>query len=398
MELFLQMGHGMQSMAIELIKKWNKGTLILSPVNIAPDKILGYSERVRNVGGNILFDPQMFYPKEGHIKLQKYDYWPTDNASIGTEQTIKSIVRELVKINVSLCTEKIILPSIEMNDIKLKYGYDFICSCTEYVRQTSSKEILATICLYPEMIRSQETLEIIIENLKTLPVNGFYIVPHPPNGEYIVSDYLWMMGMLKLVTCLKLHKKYVIVGYSNHQALIYATSKVDAIASGTFMNTRSFNPAKFKSPKDDDIKQKSKWYYSPAAMCEYKAALLDVAKQRDFLDMFMPQGNFSNPYSEMLFKGAMPSSTNYNESNSFKHYLWCLNEQCSMLPTESYKKCYDAYNFMLDSAEHQSEEFKKKGIRGQNRDFTPALEVNRMAVVSVEEDYGLRLQLDWDYV
>ena len=69
-----------------------------------------------------------------------------------------------------------------------------------------------------------------------------------------------------------------------------------------------------------------------------------------------------------------------------------------MLSTESYKKCYDAYSFMLDSAEHQSEEFKKKGIRGQNRDFTPALEVNRMAVVSGEEDYGLRLQLDWNNI
>lgn len=73
------------------------------------------------------------------------------------------------------------------------------------------------------------------------------------------------------------------------------------------MNTRSFVPGKFKSPKDDDVKHKSTWYYLPSAFTEYKAALLDVAMQRGYLDAFVPQGEYKNPYSEMLFNGAQPS-------------------------------------------------------------------------------------------
>lgn len=33
MELYLQMGHGMQTMAQELVKGWGAGKVIISPVN-----------------------------------------------------------------------------------------------------------------------------------------------------------------------------------------------------------------------------------------------------------------------------------------------------------------------------------------------------------------------------
>ena len=161
------------------------------------------------------------------------------------------------------------------------------------------------------------------------------------------------------------------------------------------MNTRSFVPGKFKSPKDDDIKHKSTWYYFPPAFTEYKATLLDVAMQRGYLNLFAPQGEYINPYSEMLFSGAQPSSTNYNESNSFKHYLHCLNVQCDTLSKDNYDDTYSQYEFMLNAAENQIKEFKRHGISGQNRDFLPAIEANRIAMCANDEDYGLKLKLDW---
>lgn len=46
-------------------------------------------------------------------------------------------------------------------------------------------------------------------------------------------------------------------------------------------------------------------------------------------------------------------------------------------------------------AENQIAEFKKRGISGQNRDFAPAIEANRVAMCANDEDYGLKLQFDW---
>lgn len=395
MELYLQLGHGMQALAQELVKSWGTGNVIISPVNLQQDKLVAFSKKIQAVGGQVLFDPQMFYPKEGHLKLQAYDYWPTQGVSITSGDGHAAINRELLRINNLINTTDIILPGIEMAEAQFVYGLNWMNSSAIYFAQKTDKPLLATLCLYPETIRNASAIETLVEQLKTVPVSGYYIIPHPSNNEYIVSDMSWVIGLLKLVTCLKLAKKKVIVGYSNHQGLMYALANVDGIASGTYMNTRSFNPAKFKSPKDDDIKHKSTWYYLPTAFSEYKAALLDVAMQRGYLDAFRPQGEFLNPYSEMLFKGAQPSSTNYNETNSFKHYLHCLKVQCDMLSLDSYQETYDAYEFMLNTAENQIREFKRHGMSGQNRDFAPAVEANRVAMCANNEDYGLKLQLDW---
>lgn len=395
MELYLQMGHGMQSMAEELVSHWNGGNVILSPVNIAQDRIAGFSKKIMAAGGNVLFDPQMFYPKEGHEKLRAYDYWPQDGVSISTGDVAEDINRELLRLNNAIGSSAIILPGLEMKEDALSYGLELMNRSAEYFSSKSELPLFATLCLYSETIRNTSAIESLVELLRTIPVTGFYIIPRPSNNEYIVSDPLWMIGMLKLLSCLKLFGKKTIVGYTSHQGLAYALANADGIASGTYMNTRSFVPAKFKSQKDDDIKHKSTWFYLPTAFCEYKAALLDVAMQRGYLDSFKPQGVFYNEYSAMLFSGAQPTSTNYKETNSFKHYLYCLKLQCDLLTTSTYRETYDTYEFMLNNAEIQIKEFKRHGISGQNRDFAPAIEANRVAMCANDEDYGMKLQFDW---
>lgn len=398
MDLYLQMGHGMQAMALELIKTWGKGSVIISPVNLPQDKLVSFSRKIQAAGGQVLFDPQMFYPKEGHIKLQAYDYWPVQGATISSDNERKRINQELLRINNAINTSDVILPGIEMREDQFQYVIHWMNESAIYFSQKTTKPLLATLCLYPETIRNSFAIEGLVDDLKKVPVSGFYIIPHPTNNEYIVSDPSWMIGMMKLLSCLKLARKKVIVGYSNHQGLMYSLANIDGIASGTYMNTRSFNPSKFKSPKDDDIKHKSTWFYLPSAFSEYKAALLDVAMQRGYLDIFRPQGEFANPFSEMLFHGAQPSSTNYNETNSFKHYLHCLKVQCDVLSHSSYQETYDAYEFMLNTAENRIRDFKRKGMSGQNRDFAPAIEANRVAMCANDEDYGFRLRIDWNQI
>ena len=51
---------------------------------------------------------------------------------------------------------------------------------------------------------------------------------------------------------------------------------------------------------------------------------------------------------------------------------------------------------MINTAENQIKEFKKKGISGQNRDFAPSIEANRIAMCANNDDYGLKLQFEWE--
>lgn len=398
MQLYLQMGHGMQSLALELLKEWGQGDIILSPVNTDPSKIVSYSKSIIKEGGSVLLDPQIFYPKEGNLNLRKYEYWPTEGVSIVSDEEYINIDRELLALNNEIGTDEIILPADQINEETLIHGLMWINSSAEYFRKKTNKKLLATLCIYPETIRNVDSVELIIDRLNKADVDGYYIVPQPSNSEYMVTDQLWMIGMMKLISCLKLMNKKVIVGYSNHQGLLYALANADAIASGTFMNTRSFVPTKFKYPRDRDIKQRSKWYYLPDTFSEYKVTTLDVAHQRGFLNEFEPHGDYSNDSSSILFKGARPSTTNYKERDSFKHYLHCLREQCKLISKDTYDDTLTTYELMLIGAENKINRFKKKGISGQNRDFDAAIEANRVAMYANQEDYGFRLSMNWGTV
>lgn len=394
MELYLQMGHGMQTMCENLIKKWGKGTVILSPVNMPFSKLEKYSSKIRSIGGSILFDPQLFFPKEANNKLKLYDYWPSENATLTDSSVLNKTDKKLLEINSLIASERIILPSLQMNEENFNKILKQTEESIKFFRSNSSKKLLATISLYPETIRNESFVEKLINVISLLDVDGYYVIPQPPNSEYIITDSLWMMGMLKLLTCLKFNNKEVVVGYSSHQGLLYSLANVDAIASGNFMNTRAFSPLKFKN-KESGPMNKSTWFYVPHVMCEYKAIQLDVAKQRGILELFKPKGLFVNEDSQNLFAGAMPSSTNFKEPNSFNHYLHCLKIQCEDLKEETYEQTFSKYEFLLSAAETKLKEIKKYGISGQNRDFEDGIEVNRIAMISCKEDYGFKIGMEW---
>lgn len=394
MELYLQMGHGMQQLSKTLLSQWGAGNIILSPVNIKPQSLEKYAKDIHSLNGKLYFDPQIFYPHNPNSKLTNYDYWP--HGTISDTSTMTSICHDLLELNNRIETEAIILPSTKFDEGSAYKVLRQLAESANYFRGKTSKKLFATLCIASETIRNQIFIENIIESIIKLDVDGYYLIVQPSNGEYINTDTLWTLGFLKLTACLKLSQKLVVIGYANHQTMVASILKVDGIASGSYMNTRSFSPEKFQSYTDDDTKRKSTWYYVPDAMSEYKATFLDIAKQRGFLNEFAPQGNFRNQYSAMLFSGAMPSSTSYNERESFLHYLTCLKKQCDSLNHSLYQDAFNAYDFMLNNAEAKIKLLKRKGIRGQNRDFEPGIDANRVAMYAIDEDYGFKLRMEWD--
>lgn len=98
MELYLQMGHGMQRMCGELIQHWGKGNVILSPVNTVPSKIVALSKQYQKNGGGVLFDPQLYYPKDGADKLKLYEYWPDNDVSITDTPMHQKICRDILPL------------------------------------------------------------------------------------------------------------------------------------------------------------------------------------------------------------------------------------------------------------------------------------------------------------
>lgn len=395
MDLYIQMGHGMQSMCKELTSEWGSSTIILSPLNIAPPKLNNFTRDIISANGKVLFDPQLYFPRKYHKNLSKYDYWPQDGITNLENGNCSVLIEKLYELNEHIHTELFILPSFIVNRIDDRWNalqQAYISKAREY---KSSKELVSTIAITGDVLSDSSQVELITQFVYHWDVEGVYIVCEHPEHYYLVDKPLWLSNLLALVAGIKrLHKK-VIVGYASHQMLCLAMAKCDAIASGNFLNVRWFKPEHFETLDDDSVSRRAVWYYCPQALSEYKVTFLDIAQRINALDSMKPAPGMINRYCDMLFAGSLPSSTGYRECQAHKHYLCCLRYQSNMATRNSYAETKNAQLLLLETAEQILSGLRSKGIRGQDRDFSEIIDVNRAAIAVHDLEFQFSLSQEW---
>lgn len=226
-------------------------------------------------------------------------------------------------------------------------------------------------------------------------MDGYYIVCEHPSGQYLVTEPTWVANVIDLAAGLRLQGADVILGYCNHQMLIAAVAHVTAIASGTWMNVRSFPPDKFKAQYEDEIRQRATWYYCPQALAEYKIPFLDIAKRQRVLSLMAPPPALDGGFVSGLFSGVQPTSVSFSEQAAFRHYLHALRIQCSEAIGSSFDSTVENHERILDTAEVLLRRLAQAGIRGQLRDFGEIVDVNRAALELFKSLRGSVLRRRW---
>ena len=79
------------------------------------------------------------------------------------------------------------------------------------------------------------------------------------------------------------------------------------------MNVRSFPPDKFRAAYEDEIKQRSIWYYMPQGLSEYKIPFLDIAQRLTLLERMAPTEDMATLFAAPLFDGGQPSAAGFTE-------------------------------------------------------------------------------------
>ena len=392
MKLYLQLGHGMMGLCRELLPNMPDSTVILSPRDLDEKQIERFVKDIEKKGGTTLLDPQLYAPRSNHRKLTNHTYWPRDY-STETADYKKAVLPALKALNDSAQTSAFILPGLyceRVGDIWLNIHDDIIDAAAGY----SDKKI-GTLCLSADVLRAQDQLDLLLAKTEEWGLDGYYVIAAHPAGEYLVDDPLWLTQLLSLCAGLKLQKKEVILGYSNHQTLCTACAGIDALASGTWMNVRSFTLSKFFNPDPDEVKRKRTWYYCPQALTEVKPEFLDIAFISKILMSLAPLPAYNSHYADMLFSGALPTNTVYKEPDSFKHYLTCLHSQCQMASRENFDETINYHRKSLKDAGKMVAFMHKHGVRGQKRDFEDYIDVNLSAIDAFEADKGFLLKRMW---
>ena len=285
MELYLQLGHGMMEHCKVLLQKWGTGTVILSPRDLDDGQIERFSSEIVALNGKTILDPQLYDPRANHHRLVEHDYWPDSyNTSIllGGQAQYR-LLSKIRALNDAAFTKQCIIPSLYCDRVT----DDWLAAQEALINGASSvfggKGKLATIALSSEALRFDEQIETLLLRSESWAVDGYYVVAEHPNDQYLVEDPLWLTNLMYLCSGLKLQNKQVIVGYSTHQMLSLASTNVDAIASGTWLNVRCFTKDKFQEDEEND-RRKAVWYYCPQSLSEYKIPFMDMAFKAKQLD------------------------------------------------------------------------------------------------------------------
>jgi len=397
MKFYIQMGHGMQCICRDLSMLWNGATTILSPLNISEDKLSFFSQSLLKLNGQVILDPQMYSPRKYHKNLQKYSYWPKKDITNIELGEYKIVLKSLYRINEQIQSEAFILPSSTTGRIDELWNNIQNAIANQAKQITNSKDLIHTIALKSEVLSDEYQVEKIIQYTNQWNVDGVYIVCEHPERYYLVDKPLWVVNLLSLVAGIKRQGKSVIVGYTNHQMLCLSLAKCDAIAAGTFLNLRWFQPEHFETIDGDNEKSKrTKWYYCPQAFSEYKLTYLDVAKKANLLSRMSPPKTMANTFSKILFGDVIPSSTNYSEGDSHRHYLHCLKVQCELATKATYKETRDAHLALLETASRLTTGLRNEKIKGQDRDFSEIVDVIEAAISIFDKEYGFSLSKEWN--
>lgn len=261
-------------------------------------------------------------------------------------------------------------------------------------RNVTDLPLIVTICLSSEAIRSTEQINLVVEQAEKLKVDGYYLILEHPGHDYFVVDPVWIANALDLTAGLCRLGAQVIVGYSNQQQLIFSCAGVYAIASGTWMNVRSFFPDKFRENYEKEVKRRTIWYYCPQALSEYTLPYLDIGFRLGLQNEFIPTPR--SKYAEIIVKSPMPSASGWSESLAFRHYLDTLHLQVDMASKDSFETTINCQREILDQASSFLELFTRNDIRGQTRDYSSAVDASRAALRALEKTHGALLKRSWN--
>ena len=398
MELYLQFGFGMMEHSLHLLSSWGGGTVILSPRDLEPVQLQPFAAKVLKVkNGHILFDPQFYLPHADHARLTKHSYWPKqyDTGIFWSGPGLEDLLTKLVDLNRLIGCHRFILPGLlaeAINDDWLNQQRAVLDAATKVA---DGIPLLLTLALSSDAVRNQDQIHELLDTATDWNLEGFYVVCEHPNGRYLVDDPSWVTNVLDLLSGLRLRGKKVILGYCTHQFLIATLSKASAIASGTWLNLRSFPPEKFSSAYNEDIKQKKVWYYCPQALSEYKIPSLDLAYSQGLLAAMAPPSNLGSKYAMGLFGGTQPTTVGLDEPNAFRHYLHCLHSQVGALTYPSFDEAIAGEERRLDFARQLLSQLQRAGVLGQLRDFFPILDSNLAAIRAHANTRGHQMRRRW---
>ena len=371
MEFLLQQGWGMMKLDKEFVENDLASGVILSPRVYKLNQIENHSKEIKELGGDILFDPQFYQPHTEREKLLEFPYWEKldFNTSTFDESTASSFCQSCIEYQVNtLGVSKILIPGRYSNSID-EYWLEMHHNFAETAHSLDiGVPTYSTIALGPDVILNDEVFNSVLDEVTAYPTDGIYFVFRHPQDNFLIQDENILYNLLNGLLSIRLSQKDIILGYSNQQSLIFAIAGVETMASGNFRNTRCFNPEIFDVQEETD-QQRATWYYDANTLSEFRIASLSLAFRRGLQNYFGPVCEYCRP----LLESGDPASVRWGEPAAFRHFLYELRRQWLELADESASSVIANSIGLIETANSNLNELVSRGFHLGERSFNQSV-------------------------
>lgn len=253
MPAYHQMGHG----SVNLVTDPHLGGFggcILSPVNYTPEEVAGQVVSWGSIPDfDIVFDPQLYYPKSNRGQLHKWPHFPSnvDSADLSSTAWWNSIIENMLAVCSMIKPAAACSPALVPKSFGDQYYNHLVQVGSRTARRLEGISIrpIQTAIVGMADVSQSNRPQIIASILSRTPASEIYLVlinDIEPRRE--VSDPEELKGAMRLISELAAANLAVLVGFCSSDVVLWKHAGAMSCASGKFFNLRRFTSSRFQEP------------------------------------------------------------------------------------------------------------------------------------------------------
>lgn len=367
MEVFHQTGFR-ENWNIDIFNKENVGDgLILSPVNIAKDKITAFGSTIKE---NSIFDPQLYVvDKSLRGKLTTYDYHPQNlsTSSINTKiinDNSDIIAERCLKFQVENKFKYLVIPSQKYeglnyvdNLFKLKLNY--VEPFFKYIMKNNiQKPVYLSLIVSKDILLNSDKMDYMLNWVTGFQkLKGVYLIFENDFETKQIQDSDFLLNALKFINILKQNELDVLVGYCNVEGLLYSIAMPNAITMGSYENLRSFSISRYLSKEQSAMRPPKPRLFSNKLLNWINYGVIESIRS---LGNNKPDQYFDdNKYRTDVFVEEF--NWHFAKPELYKHYFISLTKLVKELPEEQNARI-EFINELVINAKFEYNSLAKNGI------------------------------------
>jgi len=335
MPVYHQMGH--DSTNLLRVPELNKFKgVILSPLNLPESKMMNVVEENAEHELELIFDPQLYYPRTQREKLRNWSYFPqdVDTADYSSMAWWTSICSNLATTVERLHVNSVCSPVIIPRTYSHEY-IDFMSNVTrvldEHISNLGIKVIQTLVVNMSDLADYSNAMSTASIITKKSPRQVYLVLQSNSYPRRELNEPEELKGAMALINILEENGNQVIVSHSSSDVVLWKEAGAYGVATGKYFNLRRFTPSRWDDREEGGGGQEAYWF-EESLLAFLRASDVTRVERANLISKASTDNPFASEISACLQNG------NPWLSLSWKYYLsWFqdIEERLSKKSTES---------------------------------------------------------------